>query len=167
MNFDDLNLDTPEGDEIDTSIEFRPTLVIGLGGTGHEVLVRLKARFIETFGKDIFRIVKLLCFDTAEETVTIDTALGQPVNLTKETELINIGHVPVSSLIANLDIHPTLKAWLPEKMDISPNQSLFLFNRKKPPALSYSWNETVNTMIPQNLVVHSHPPMVRPDSLWT
>ena len=107
-----------EGDEVDAVetlalVEFRPTLVIGLGGTGHEVVVRLKARFLETFGPDIFKIVKLLVFDTAQETVHVTNALGADVTLTKDTELINIGHVPVSSLLSNLDINPTIKAWLP------------------------------------------------------
>lgn len=107
-----------DGDEIDAvetlaSVEFRPTLVIGLGGTGHEVVVRLKARFLETFGPDIFRIVKLLVFDTAQETVHVTNELGADVTLTKDTELINIGHVPVSSLLSNLEVNPTIEAWLP------------------------------------------------------
>jgi len=109
---------TFEGDEVDAvetlaSVEFRPTLVIGLGGTGHEVMVRLKARFLETFGPDLFKIVKLLVFDTAQENVLVRNALGADVTLTKDTELINIGHVPVSSLLNNLEVNPTIKAWLP------------------------------------------------------
>lgn len=118
MDFDDMMNDGVAGRELGTAIEFRPTLVIGLGGTGHEVLVRLKARFTETFGSDIFKIVKLLAFDTADETKTITNNLGQPVSLTKETELVNIGHVPVSSLLHNLDIHPTIRAWLPDNMPV-------------------------------------------------
>ena len=107
-----------EEDEVDAeetlaSVEFRPTLVIGLGGTGHEVLVRLKARFIETYGPDIFKIVKMLVFDTAQETIHVSNELGEDVTLNKDTELVNIGHVPVSSLLNNLGRNPSIQAWLP------------------------------------------------------
>jgi len=106
-----------ESDEIDTvetlaSVEFRPTLVIGLGGTGHEVVVRLKARFLETFGPDIFKIVKLLVFDIAQETVHVTSEGGSDVTLTQDTELVNIGDVPVADLLNNLNRHPTIEAWL-------------------------------------------------------
>lgn len=118
MVYDSMSGPVFESDEVDAvetlaSVEFRPTLVIGLGGTGHEVVVRLKARFLETFGPNILKIVKLLVFDTAQETVHITNELGADVTLSKDTELINIGHVPVSSLLNNLDINPTIEAWLP------------------------------------------------------
>jgi len=116
--FDSMVNDEILGEEIDTAVEFRPTLVIGLGGTGQEVMVRLKARFLETFGEEIFKIVKLLVFDTAQETVTVTTELGRPVTLTKDTELINFGHVPVAGLVKNIDMHPTIKVWLPERLPV-------------------------------------------------
>lgn len=107
---------TTHEDEIEASLEFRPTLVIGLGGTGHEVLVRLKARFLDTFGEDAFKAIKLLVFDTADESLAVSTESGRLVSLLRDTELINIGHIPVERLIRNLDKHPAIKAWLPEKL---------------------------------------------------
>ncbi len=100
----------------DTRAAFRPTLIVGLGGTGHEVVVRLKARFLDTFGPEVFRIIKLLVFDTADEGITVNTARGEPVSLDKGTELINIGHVPTSGIIKHLDRHPAIAAWLPDEL---------------------------------------------------
>jgi len=105
-------------DEIESYIEFRPTLVIGLGGTGHEVLVRLKALFIQNFGEEIFRVVKLRTFDTADESIAVPTETGQLVHLDKDSELINIGHVPVQGIVRNIDRNPAIKAWLPEKLPV-------------------------------------------------
>ena len=50
-----------------TRLGLRPTLIVGLGGTGHNVLVNLKARYLNAYGNDISRIIKLITFDTAEE----------------------------------------------------------------------------------------------------
>lgn len=105
-------------EEIESYVEFRPTLVIGLGGTGHEVLVRLKARFIETFGEDIFRVVKLRAFDTADESIVVPMESGDMVRLDKDSELINIGHVPVQGIIRNIDKSPTIQVWLPESLPV-------------------------------------------------
>jgi hypothetical protein len=105
-------------EEIESYVEFRPTLVIGLGGTGHEVLVRLKAQFIETFGEEIFRVVKLRAFDTADESFAVPTEAGKQIRLDKDSELINIGHVPVQGIIRNIDRSPAVKAWLPENLPV-------------------------------------------------
>lgn len=115
-------MDTPEElvyeEEIEDYVEFRPTLVVGLGGTGHEVVVRLKARLIQTFGDEIFRVVKLRAFDTANESVVVPTETGQLVRLDRDSELINIGNVPVQDIIDNIDRHPAIKAWLPEELSV-------------------------------------------------
>lgn len=46
-------------------VVFRPTVVIGLGGTGFHTLSRLKKRFIETYGA-VPPIVRFLSIDTTE-----------------------------------------------------------------------------------------------------
>ena len=116
----------------------RPTLIIGLGGTGHEVLVRLKARYLDAYGEDIFRIIKLLSFDTAEEAKDATREGGELVQMDRGTELIHIGNVPTTRILKNLDIHPTIKAWLPSNMparaitagamQVRPMGRLALFN---------------------------------------
>ena len=93
--------------------ELRPTLIVGLGGTGHEVLVRLKARYLDAYGEEVFRIIKLLSFDTAEESKEALTEAGTLIQLDKSTELIHIGNVPTTRILKNLELHPTIKSWLP------------------------------------------------------
>jgi hypothetical protein len=100
------------------AVEFRPTLIVGLGGTGHEVLVRLKSRLLDTFGEHVFDIVKLLTFDTADEPLQVSNARGALVSLEKGTELINIGGVPVPAIVANLERQPAIKNWLPKDIPV-------------------------------------------------
>ena len=117
-NYNLLDEEYMEDEIPEITMEFRPTLVIGLGGTGHEVLVRLKARFLDTYGENVFKVVKLISFDTADESITVSSERGQPVSLVKDVELVNIGHVPVGSLLRNLDRHPTIKSWLPSNLPV-------------------------------------------------
>ena len=116
--YDTLDEEYLEEEIPEVTMEFRPTLVIGLGGTGHEVLVRLKAKFLDTYGENVFKVVKLISFDTADESVTVASEKGQMVSLIKDVELVNIGHVPVGSILRNLDRHPTIKSWLPPKLPV-------------------------------------------------
>jgi hypothetical protein len=50
-----------------STVEFSPTVIIGLGGTGHGVLLDLKKRFHDEFGGDIPPIVEFLSIDTTHE----------------------------------------------------------------------------------------------------
>jgi tubulin-like protein len=54
------------------NIEFHPALVIGLGGTGQGILLRLKKRFIDQFG-DV-PVVQFLAIDTTQEAKRQDTS---------------------------------------------------------------------------------------------
>ena len=47
------------------NVVFRPTVVIGLGGTGYNTLLKLKQRFIDAYG-NLPPIVKFLSIDTTE-----------------------------------------------------------------------------------------------------
>lgn len=124
--------------ESKVQLGLRPTLIVGLGGSGHEVLVRLKARYLDAYGDDVFRIIKILAFDTAEESIDAIRENGDLVQLDRSTELIHIGNVPTQRLMQNLDLHPTIKAWLPSNiparaitagaMQVRPMGRLALFN---------------------------------------
>ncbi|GAX41275.1 hypothetical protein NIES4075_22440 [Tolypothrix sp. NIES-4075] len=47
------------------TVVFRPTVVIGLGGTGYEVVLKLKKRFIDVYGY-VPEIIRFLSIDTTE-----------------------------------------------------------------------------------------------------
>lgn len=76
----------------------RPTLFIGLGGTGQRIGVHLKALFVAHRG-DVPDWLRLLVFDTADEPVVVRLEDGRTVGLEPGTEFVNIGHVPVGRII--------------------------------------------------------------------
>ena len=49
--------------EMQQRVGMRPTLLIGLGGTGQKVLIQLKAHFMRVYGQ-VPPAVEFLCFDT-------------------------------------------------------------------------------------------------------
>jgi hypothetical protein len=91
----------------------RPTLVIGLGGTGHRILVHLKRQLMRAYGAVPEDLVRLLAFDTADEPLSLTEGEGT-VSLEADRELFNIGHTPVPNIIRNLDRQPAIEDRLPK-----------------------------------------------------
>lgn len=84
-------------------LRLRPTLVIGLGGTGHRIVVWLKALLLQIVGRErIAGRVKFLVFDTAEEVLIVNHG-PEPVSLEPGSEFIDIGQTPVAKIKRNLD----------------------------------------------------------------
>lgn len=89
---------------LDTAAELRlrPTLIIGLGGTGHRVVAWLKALLFLFWGRErVERLVKFLVFDTAQEAVVVNLH-GQAVSLEPGSEFVDIGQTPVANIKRNL-----------------------------------------------------------------
>lgn len=83
-------------------LRLRPTLIIGLGGTGHRVVVWLKALLLLVWGRErLERLVKFLVFDTAQETLVVNLG-GLVVGLEPGSEFVDIGQTPVASIKRNL-----------------------------------------------------------------
>ena len=83
----------------------RPTLIIGLGGTGHRIAAGLKALAIRGWGEEqVARWLKFLVFDTAQESLTVDG-----VSLEPGTEFIDIGQTPVANIKRNLERQTAIK----------------------------------------------------------
>jgi len=83
--------------------QVRPTLIVGLGGTGHRVLVHIKALALQSWGLErVEHVLKFLVFDTARESLVV-TDDGEPVTLELGTEFIDIGQTPVPKIKRNLD----------------------------------------------------------------
>lgn len=57
---------------LDTVRQIAPTLLIGLGGTGKEVLLRIRRRFFERFGEVGFPIMRYLWIDTDMRNVDLE-----------------------------------------------------------------------------------------------
>lgn len=101
------------------NVEFRPTLIVGLGGTGTTVLTHVKALLLDNFNEDVFNIIRLISFDTDDRLPEVRRKNGQVARLsTDEGEFINIGYVPTTNVMRNLDRYPEIKDWLPADMPI-------------------------------------------------
>jgi hypothetical protein len=108
--------------EMQRKINMRPTLLIGIGGTGQKVLIQLKARFLRNYG-EVPRAVSFLCFDTdpaAEKTKFDD----REVSLVTDTELINLGGIETQNIIKNLDRYPAISSWIIEDKERIPTRAV-------------------------------------------
>ncbi|MCP4425335.1 MAG: hypothetical protein GY803_12640 [Chloroflexi bacterium] len=83
--------------------QMRPTLVVGAGGTGQLILTFLKLILQKRFGDDWQRRIRLLSFDTAEETYAIPNGSGKLIALENAAEFFHIGNVPVAGIKRNID----------------------------------------------------------------
>ena len=129
---------TPQ--EMQQQVGMRPTLLIGLGGTGQKVLVQLKGRFIRNYGQ-VPPAVEFLCFDT-DQTAEQMQVEGEIVRLTGETELVNIGGVQTANILSNLDKYPAIADWITEDKERIPKGAITMGAKQVRPLgrLSLYWN---------------------------
>lgn len=80
----------------------RPTLIVGLGGTGHRVAVWLKSLVWQSWpAEQIEQRVRFLVFDTAQEEVAVGQN-GRKIVLEPGHEFHDIGQTPVANIKRNL-----------------------------------------------------------------
>ncbi|MDY0020041.1 MAG: tubulin-like doman-containing protein [Anaerolineae bacterium] len=97
--------------------DLRPTLVIGLGGTGQRIILHLKGQLLRAYGEVPERYIRLLCFDTATEALSIMVD-GEAVTLEQDREFFHIGHTPVPNIIRNLEHQSAIASRLPSIQSI-------------------------------------------------
>ena len=88
--------------------ELIPSLVIGLGGTGYQVVKLLKSKFQESgyFGHGVPELVRLL---TIDQDPNVEEK-GADLLTTQEKIYIT---ADVGAVVANLEQHPYIKRWFP------------------------------------------------------
>lgn len=90
----------------------RPTLIVGLGGSGHRVAVQLKSLIAHHWpAEQTERLVRLLVFDTAREELTLNYN-GRPTSLEPGSEFMDIGQTPVANIKRNLAQQSAIEARL-------------------------------------------------------
>lgn len=95
-----------------STVEFTPTVIIGLGGTGHGVLLRLKKRFIDELGQ-VPPIVEFLSIDTTQEAEREETlADGTRIELEANKERYLVQVEDPSTLLNPSNPH-ILEWWTP------------------------------------------------------
>ena len=83
----------------------QPTLVVGIGGTGHRIITMLKSYFLATRGYQPMNLA-LLCFDSASDPVSaINERTGEVVTLEVGSEFFPFDPVPVQGIKNNLVHH--------------------------------------------------------------
>jgi len=89
-------------------------LVIGLGGTGHRVLIRLKAALRAVDPERAARF-HLLALDTDREALSVpDPTTGWPLSLEEGEELLILDQVPLEGLRRRLGQHPIIARRFPD-----------------------------------------------------
>lgn len=91
-----------EGKNLEEYLSFRPTIFIGIGGFGSDVVRKLKRLFIENWGKEIPTVFQFL---------GIDTQIRESNDILSDVEYVNIaGGIDVEKVL-ELDPWKTLKWW--------------------------------------------------------
>ncbi|MCP4284642.1 MAG: hypothetical protein GY792_09355 [Gammaproteobacteria bacterium] len=84
------------------TIQMRPTLAVGLGGTGHRVMLRLKSLVRQNWKQEQMDTwIKFLVLDTAQEDLAINHN-GTSVKIEPSSEFLDIGQTPVANIKRNL-----------------------------------------------------------------
>ncbi|RMG95683.1 MAG: hypothetical protein D6706_11640 [Chloroflexi bacterium] len=110
-----------ERNQLSQKLEFRrPTLVIGLGGTGHRIVFHLKKLVYQNQQPLSNRQrIKFLVFDTSNEELE-DIVHGQKITLEPGSEFIDIGQTPVAKIKYNLDRQSAIKERMGSIMSALP-----------------------------------------------
>ncbi len=103
-------------------VPFHPTIIIGLGGTGKEVLLRLRRKFFEKYGKPRLPVISYLWIDTDLRDISLD---GERIDYISDeirfqpTEMVD-AQVSAQSFITyfnNRHAYPNIFRWLDPSME--------------------------------------------------
>jgi len=94
-----------------------PTVVVGVGGTGTEVLSRVRRLVAETYGSlTNFPIVSFLVVDTDKDyKVTNPAAAGPPLR-EREKYWARVGGEEVQDIVTKIENFPWIRSWLPNEL---------------------------------------------------
>ncbi|GEM_PF-3972914 len=137
MDLFEIKIDRSESFDLrdkSKAIQIRPTLVVGLGGTGFEVVCRLKQKIRALYGEYV--PIRFLVLDT------------DPPDLQKSIleahEYVNISGFDAAPILKNLDQFPAIKKWWPENLKVG---NVFRGAKQKRPigrlALYYKYADEV------------------------
>ncbi|MBW4642022.1 MAG: hypothetical protein KME23_03215 [Goleter apudmare HA4340-LM2] len=98
------------------TVVFRPTVVIGLGGTGYEVVLKLKKRFIDVYGS-VPEIIRFLSIDTTENIQEREKSPDGSRVVLEPNELYAISVANPTSLVGGRNDH--IDEWWPRDIPTS------------------------------------------------
>lgn len=126
---------------------YQPTVVIGIGGTGKNILLALKKMIIENSpnGMKDYPLLKLLSLDTD---IRIDSVTSEieivkdEIKLDPNTEIERLGADGLTTTL-NLDEFPNIKEWFPDskRSQLNPTMLSGGASQMKPVGrFSFAWN---------------------------
>jgi Tubulin like len=100
-----------------SNVVFRPTVVIGLGGTGHGAILKLKRRFIDAYGS-VPPIISFISIDTTENVEHSEKSReGLPVSLEPNSERYVLSVANPGALVNGTNEH--IDEWWPRNVPIA------------------------------------------------
>jgi len=152
--------DSTESRSSPAKVNLRPTLILGLGGTGARIAVNLKARLVEAYGSAYTQSIRFLCFDTAKEAFSAyqpNHPERSPVGLTPGSEMIQISDVKISDLMRSTDNNPSIARLLPTLLQSTQiDQGAQQIRRLGRIALFYHWSERIKPQLKTALTSLRH-----------
>jgi len=138
---------------------FQPTVVMGIGGTGKNILLSLKKMIVENSpnGMKDFPVLKLFSLDTdvrIEAMTSEIQTIKDELKLDPNTEMFRLGGDGIASTL-DLDSFPEIKSWFPysKRHQLNPNMLAGGASQMKPVGrFSFAWNaESLRQKIQQLL----------------
>lgn len=141
MDLFEIRIDRSESfDPRDRSkaIQIRPTLVVGLGGTGFQVVCRLKQKVLALCGEDV--PIRFLVLDT--DPPDLQKSVLEP------NEFMNVSGFDAAPVLKNLDQFPAIRNWWPDNLKVG---NVFHGAKQKRPigrlALYYKYADEVRAKL--------------------
>ena len=95
-----------------------PTILIGVGGTGNEVLARVRRLVEETYGSlKNFPIISFLVIDTDKEYKLNNPGAGGTPFKDNEKYFAKVSGNEVENIMSNMDNFPWIEAWFPNELE--------------------------------------------------
>ena len=98
------------------NVVFRPTVVIGLGGTGHSAVLKLKKRFIDVYGS-VPPIIKFLALDTTENVEQSERDRSGSFITLEPNERVVVSVVNPGALVSGANEH--IDEWWPQNIPVA------------------------------------------------
>ncbi|MEM6501228.1 MAG: tubulin-like doman-containing protein [Cyanobacteria bacterium P01_C01_bin.89] len=94
-----------------------PTILIGIGGTGAEVLSRVRRLVVETYGGlDKFPILGFLWIDTDKDYKVSNPEAAGPVFKDNERHWARVTGKEAQNIVENMDNYPWIDRWFPNEL---------------------------------------------------
>jgi hypothetical protein len=97
-------------------IPVRPTVFVGLGGTGKDILLRLRMKFFERYGRFRYPCMSYLWIDTDMQNVNVDRKEMDPIlrrALFNQSEQVDVQVMDPGDFLNNPSNYPWITRWMP------------------------------------------------------